>query len=287
MRPNLMGSRKLGLSNWPALRPQRAGQSGVFVFLRIEWFSSASWTLSVTRRFDKHYEPTGPKPSPPASEPTMGDSSRAKRPVRHEDGRRAFRLPAPVRPSPTGGLHGRDVQATPEARPRAGRGEAGHAPSPRSPLRAKRHSEPVYVFEPLAAHRVACARERRKMVDWAECVREVLDTCYSAAKKGVLVMDNLNTHGLSSLYPIEPLLGIRACRSAPPGRAARDSLYAGAWKLAERSGDRTVRFGAAGPKPPNPRPRQRKGERPRGRRNGTLGRPRSTGNLRARRHESI
>jgi hypothetical protein len=55
-------------------------------------------------------------------------------------------------------------------------------------------------FEPLANHRVACARDRRTMVDWAKCVREVLDTCYSAAQKVVLVMDNLNTHGLSSLY---------------------------------------------------------------------------------------
>ena len=55
-------------------------------------------------------------------------------------------------------------------------------------------------FEPLAARRVVLTRERRTMVDWAECVREVLDTCYSGAKKVVLVMDNLNTHGLSSLY---------------------------------------------------------------------------------------
>ena len=55
-------------------------------------------------------------------------------------------------------------------------------------------------FEPLAARRVVLTRERRTMVDWAECVREVLDTCYSGAEKVVLVMDNLNTHGLSSLY---------------------------------------------------------------------------------------
>lgn len=55
-------------------------------------------------------------------------------------------------------------------------------------------------FEPLAAHRVVLTRERRTKIDWAECVREVLDTCYSEAEKVVLVMDNLNTHGLSSLY---------------------------------------------------------------------------------------
>lgn len=55
-------------------------------------------------------------------------------------------------------------------------------------------------FEPLAAHRVVLARERRTKVDWAECVRTVLDEHYPEASKIVLVMDNLNTHGLSSLY---------------------------------------------------------------------------------------
>ena len=54
--------------------------------------------------------------------------------------------------------------------------------------------------EPLANHRVVLTRNRRTKIDWAECVREVLDTCYSEVEKVVLVMDNLNTHGLSSLY---------------------------------------------------------------------------------------
>jgi hypothetical protein len=54
-------------------------------------------------------------------------------------------------------------------------------------------------FEPLANHRVVLTRGRRTMIDWAECVREVIDTHYSEAEKVVLVMDNLNTHGLSSL----------------------------------------------------------------------------------------
>ncbi len=55
-------------------------------------------------------------------------------------------------------------------------------------------------FEPLANHRVVLTRDRRTKIDWAGCVREVLDTYYSGAQKVVLVMDNLNTHGLSSLY---------------------------------------------------------------------------------------
>jgi len=80
--------------------------------------------------------------------------------------------------------------------------------------------------EPLANHRVVLTRGRRTMIDWAECVREVLDTCYSEAKKVVLVMDNLNTHGVSSLYEaFEP-------SKAPPGRADRNSLHARAWQLA-------------------------------------------------------
>lgn len=55
-------------------------------------------------------------------------------------------------------------------------------------------------FEPLAAHRVVLTRDRRTKVDWAMCVREVLTTHYPDVSTVVLVMDNLNTHGLSSLY---------------------------------------------------------------------------------------
>jgi len=55
-------------------------------------------------------------------------------------------------------------------------------------------------FEPLAARRVVFTRERYAEIDWAKCVREVLDTHYPNVETVVLVMDNLNTHGLSSLY---------------------------------------------------------------------------------------
>jgi hypothetical protein len=46
-------------------------------------------------------------------------------------------------------------------------------------------------FEPLANHRVVLTRERRTKVGWAECVREVLNTCYPEVDKVVLIMDNL------------------------------------------------------------------------------------------------
>jgi len=55
-------------------------------------------------------------------------------------------------------------------------------------------------FEPLAAWRAVMTRDRRTKTDWAECVRTLLDEHYPDAEKVVLVMDNLNTHDLSSLY---------------------------------------------------------------------------------------
>lgn len=55
-------------------------------------------------------------------------------------------------------------------------------------------------FEPLASYRVVFTRGRRTKIDWAECVREVLEKHYPDAERVVLVMDNLNTHGVSSLY---------------------------------------------------------------------------------------
>jgi hypothetical protein len=55
-------------------------------------------------------------------------------------------------------------------------------------------------FEPLAAWRTMQVRTWRTALDWAECVRHVLDTRYAKAGKVVLVIDNLNTHTIASLY---------------------------------------------------------------------------------------
>lgn len=55
-------------------------------------------------------------------------------------------------------------------------------------------------FEPLASWRTVMTRDRRTKTDWAECVRRLLDEHYPDAEKVVLVMDNLNTHHVSSLY---------------------------------------------------------------------------------------
>jgi hypothetical protein len=56
------------------------------------------------------------------------------------------------------------------------------------------------VFEPLGGKRKVKVTERRTKLDWAECVREVVDGMYPQAQKVVLVMDNLNTHSPASLY---------------------------------------------------------------------------------------
>lgn len=59
----------------------------------------------------------------------------------------------------------------------------------------------IFVFiEPLAGWRHLSVEERRTKVDWVPQVRELLDVHYTNASKIKLVMDNLNTHNLSSLY---------------------------------------------------------------------------------------
>jgi hypothetical protein len=56
------------------------------------------------------------------------------------------------------------------------------------------------IFEPLAGKRHVKVTRRRTKIDWAYCVREMVDQIYPEAEQIVLVMDNLNTHNKSSLY---------------------------------------------------------------------------------------
>jgi hypothetical protein len=58
------------------------------------------------------------------------------------------------------------------------------------------------LFEPLAARRHVSIRERKTNRDWAECIREMVDVHYPDAEKITLVMDNLSTHKLASLYEV-------------------------------------------------------------------------------------
>jgi len=54
--------------------------------------------------------------------------------------------------------------------------------------------------EPLTGKRHVVATERRTKKDWALQIQAMLDQRYPEAKKVRLVMDNLNTHNISSLY---------------------------------------------------------------------------------------
>ena len=59
----------------------------------------------------------------------------------------------------------------------------------------------IFIFtEPLAGWRDAGALPRRTKIDWAHKVKWLLDYQYPEVEKVVLVMDNLNTHNISSLY---------------------------------------------------------------------------------------
>ncbi len=54
--------------------------------------------------------------------------------------------------------------------------------------------------EPLTGKRYVMATERRTMKDWAWWIKGMLDERYPNAIQVRLVMDNLNTHCLASLY---------------------------------------------------------------------------------------
>lgn len=59
----------------------------------------------------------------------------------------------------------------------------------------------IFVWvEPLAGWRRVEALQRRTRLDWAGQVKQMLTVDYPDAETVVLVMDNLNTHNIASLY---------------------------------------------------------------------------------------
>jgi hypothetical protein len=59
-------------------------------------------------------------------------------------------------------------------------------------------------FEPLRGKRFTEVTEQRTRVDWAHWVKRLVDERYPEAELIVLVMDNLNVHGIASLYEAFP-----------------------------------------------------------------------------------
>ena len=118
-------------------------------------------------------------------------------------------------------------------------------PLPARPGAAERHDH-VYVrngvaslflaCEPLAGWRHVAATDHRRRVDWAHFVRDLLDGRYRDAERVVLVMDQLNTHSLASLYEAFPPAEAKClavcsgdqggCRIASPGTAPGQPCFA-------------------------------------------------------------
>lgn len=63
----------------------------------------------------------------------------------------------------------------------------------------------IFVWaEPLRGWRRAYAEPTRTRIDWAHGVEHLLTVDYPDADRVVLVMDNLNTHSIASLYEAFP-----------------------------------------------------------------------------------
>jgi hypothetical protein len=58
--------------------------------------------------------------------------------------------------------------------------------------------------EPLAGWRHVTVTAHRRRGDWASFARSLLDGRYAQAERVVLIMDQLNTHALASLYDAFP-----------------------------------------------------------------------------------
>jgi hypothetical protein len=56
------------------------------------------------------------------------------------------------------------------------------------------------IFEPLQGKRHVKVTDRRTKMDWAECMKFIVDEMYPDALKVTVIMNNLNTHSPASLY---------------------------------------------------------------------------------------
>lgn len=61
----------------------------------------------------------------------------------------------------------------------------------------------LFLFlDPLAGWRHVKVTKQRTKVDWAQCMKELVDELYPNAKRVRVVLDNLNTHKPAALYEV-------------------------------------------------------------------------------------
>ncbi len=104
------------------------------------------------------------------------------------------------------------------------------------------------IHAPLLAWRHVEITDRRTKQDFARVLRDIADVHFPG-KRIVLVMDNLNTHRLSTLYETFVPGGGTAHRGP-----LRDSLHAEAWQLAQHGRGGNKRPAQSMPRPPDPGP---------------------------------
>ena len=125
----------------------------------------------------------------------------------------------------------------------------------------------IFIFtEPLLGWRSTQVTEQRTRIDWALAVKELLDVHYPDVRVVRLVMDNLNTHSIGSLYEAFKPPRPAACRSVwrsttrqstAVGSTSRRSncrcFRANAWIAGSRTGPNSIARSKRGPTSATPR----------------------------------
>jgi hypothetical protein len=105
------------------------------------------------------------------------------------------------------------------------------------------------VCEPLRGWRHVTCSARRTRIDWAYCIKDLVDICYPDAEVIVLVHGNLNTHTPASLYEAFPPAEAKRLADKPE---LHSTPKHGSWLQHGR--DRACRAGRAVPGPAAGRP---------------------------------
>ena len=144
------------------------------------------------------------KKHPPAVAEATVVHPQGERGVCGGHGGRAGPLRGTLRPRPAGGVLRRDLHPTAGRYPHATARPAGTPATPglRVPPGGTRNL--FLTCEPLAGWRHVAITERRTMQDFAHQMRWLVDVAYPHAPVVRVVLDNLNTHRMASLYEAFP-----------------------------------------------------------------------------------